>query len=67
MEYILIHEIGHYIHSKYFKEKYLEFNVYCFKRENECFAENFTDYVYLTVIIDKDLMKMDILLKSNIK
>lgn len=63
MCWVLTHEIGHFIHWKYFKATNLNLECYSHKGHLEAFAENFTDYIY-SFELSKDIVKIKNLLNS---
>lgn len=64
MEWIITHEIGHFIHWRYFKAENLQFKTYMHKGHFESFAENFTDYIFSSELFG-DILNMDNYLKSK--
>ena len=78
-EKVVLHEIGHYIHKKYFnfsaqylpRKKRGDSSLYCNSSQMESFAECFADYIYAfndnkfeKIEKSKRLSKMERLLKS---
>lgn len=64
--WVLVHEIGHFIHWRYFKATNFNFQSYTYNNHMESFAEVFTDYIFATSALNGDLLRIDELLKSRV-